>query len=159
MEIRKIKAKRGFTLVEGMIAMMVLSVALIGASAYRYYAAMDVRKANLYTTAVRTATLLCEGWSGEDGDPNFNPATTFSPDLTITASAGPSTPTGFIAIGSYRIIVEGTYYYATLSWKDMGGNLKALNVIVSWDQSGRSSTSLASAVKTYQLTTYVNKPI
>ena len=156
MKTRQIKTSSGFTLVECMIAMVVLSVALIGASGYRYYAALDARKANLYTTAVRTATLLCEGWSGEDGEPNFNPVTTFSPDLTIATAAGPSTPTGFTPLGSYRIIVEDTYYYATLSWKDVGSNLKALHIIVSWNQSGRGSTSLASAGKTYQLTTYVS---
>ncbi|MFH1372116.1 MAG: hypothetical protein ABII09_12640 [Planctomycetota bacterium] len=154
---RQTKTRRAFTIVEGMIAMVILVVAVIGTSAYRYYAALDARKANLHTTAVRMASLLCEGWSGEDGEASFNPVTTFSPDLNISAGSGPNAPSGFTALGSYRIIIDGSYYFATLSWKDVGSDLKALNVIVKWDLSGRGTNVLADANKSYQLTTYVNK--
>jgi len=44
------------TLVEAVVAAAILAVAVLGASAYRYYAALDVRKAGLQ----RTAATVCK---------------------------------------------------------------------------------------------------
>ncbi len=104
------------------------------------------------------ALLLCEGWAGEGGDANFNPVTEFSPSLNISTSSGPGAPGGFTQLGSYKVVVENVTYYATLSWKASGSSgLKAINVLLKWDQNGRPAASLAKADKTYQLTTYAKK--
>ncbi len=103
------------------------------------------------------AILLCEGWSGQDGALAFDPVATIGTDLNITADTGPSAPADFTLLGSYKIVIEGFHYYATLSWTDIDSDIKALNVIVTWDHYDRGTNTLADANKSYQLTTYVQK--
>lgn len=55
---------RGYSLVDIMIAVVVLEVAVIGTSSYRYYSVLDERKAAAEVTAAGTAALLLESWRG-----------------------------------------------------------------------------------------------
>ena len=151
---RKMKSRNAFTIVEVMIAAAIVFIAIIGTSANRYGATLNARRADLHATAVRTALLLCEGWNGTCGSTSFNPDNTFSSGLDIIASEGPDAPDGFTTLGSYRIMLEGVEYYATLSWENAETDLRALSVIVSWDPSGQGQ----SAAKSYQLITYVENP-
>jgi len=160
----------GLTLVEVMAAMTVLAIAVLGASAFRYHAALGARKADLQTDAARTALLLCESWRGASGPNTFNPTqlATTNPALAIEAviiSGGPAAPTDFTLLGNYKITVDSVdYYYAVLSWKDVSPGLRALNVIVAWDQRGSGPSSgrgnvydwgSVDASKSFKLTTYV----
>jgi len=151
-------SKSAFTLIEVMIAITILLIAILGTSAYRYNAALSARRADLYTNAARTAILLCEGWSGLGGDTTFDPVGAFGSDLTITNNVGPGAPSTFTTLGSYKILLEGSDYYATLSWKNLDTELRALNVIVSWNQCGRGTNSFDSVDKSYRLTTYIENP-
>ena len=160
----------GLTLVEVMVAIVVLAISVLGASAFRYHAALGIRKADLQTDAARTALLLCESWRGASGPNTFNPTqlATTNPALAIeavTISGGPAAPTDFTLLGNYKITVDSVdYYYAVLSWKDVSPGLRALNVIVAWDQRGSGPSSgggnvydwgSVDASKSFKLTTYV----
>jgi Tfp pilus assembly protein PilV len=158
MTFRRPNSRMGFTFLEVMIAMSMLIIAILGTSAYRYSAALSARRADLQTTAARTALLLCESWTGAGGATNFDPKVAFGTDIAIIDSVGPNTPAGFTELGRYRILLEGNDYYATLSWKNLATELRALNVVVSWDQFGRGTNAFSGANKSYRLTTYVENP-
>ncbi len=161
----------GLTLVEVMAAMAVLAIAALGASAFRYHAALGARKADLQTTAARTALLLCESWRGVSNPSTFDPTqlATSGPNSalaieTITIYEGHAVPADFTPLGTYGITINDVNYYAVLSWKDVSPGLRALNVIVAWDQRGSGPSSgggnvydwgSVDASKSFKLTTYV----
>ena len=159
MKFRRYRARLAFTITETIIASIILVIAIIGTAAYRYQAAMSAHKTDLYSTGVRTALLLCEGWAGADGDSTFNPVTTFSPQLNISTSAtGTAAPTGYTKLGYYKIIIDGVSYFATLSWKNIStGGVRSLHVVVKWDLCDRGTNTLATADQSYHLTTYVKQ--
>ncbi len=146
------------TLVEVMVAVTVLLVAMLGTSAYHYSAALNARRGNIYATASRTALLLSEGWNGVFGATNFNPVTAFGEQLTFTNSEGPEQPGGFTLLGKYRIEIDDVGYYATLSYKNIASELRALNIIISWDHSAKGDEAFGSVSKSYELTVYVENP-
>ena len=181
MEAKNIKRPgftAGLTLVEVMVAVAILAIAALGASAFRYHAALAARTADLQTTAARTALLLCESWRGAS-DPNaFDPTqlATGSSDsalaietitiykgvtmlayegVTMPAYEGVAVPADFTPLGIYGITIDGVNYHAALSWKDISPGLRALNVIVAWNQRGSSSDIYELLNKSFKLTTYV----
>jgi len=153
------KSRLAFTIVDIMIAVAILVIAILGTSVNRYNGVLSARKADLQTTAVQAAQLLCEGWNGVRGTPTFRPDIAYGSKLDISEDAGPSAPSGFQTLGSYRIIIEDYDYFATLSWQDVGSDLRALSVIVSWNPTGRDTGDIADAVKSYRLITYIENPI
>jgi hypothetical protein len=156
----KIKyARSGSTLISSLIAVTILLIAVIGTSNFRYYAAMDGRKAVAQTNAARIALSLCESWKGLKGDITYNPISQLGTFITITADQGPSKPNDFTLLGSYKITLDSTEdnamgadYFVTLSRKDVQSGLRALNVIVSWAQRGQQG--LNNTDKSFALTTY-----
>ena len=158
MDYRKNTQKKAFTIIEVMLAIAILLVAVLGTSAFRYSAALNARRADLQTTASRTALLLCESWSGVGGSATFNPEAVFVADINIISHTGPTEPLGFNVLGSYQIVMEGNHYYATLSWIDIAPELRALNVIVNWDQADTGTHDVSQADRSYQLTTYIENP-
>ncbi len=146
---------RGVTLIEIMVSIVILAVAVIGASGFRYHTMMDARRASAQMTASRVALMLCESWRGLNGDETFNPATYFATDLNITTSGvGPNVPTGFTALGRYKIINNDLCCWATLSWSDVSPGLRALNIVVAYEQRNSGSQSYAQVDKTFKLTVY-----
>jgi len=156
MALKPKRYRAGLTFVEILIATVVLLIAVIGTSAFRYNAALGARKADLRTAASRTALLLCEAWRGAS-DPNaFDPVATFGSQLVISSlGQGSAGPDGFTVHGSYEITNEAVEYYAVLSWKDVAAGLRALNVVVTWNQRGYSSDDGGRPDKSFALTTYV----
>ncbi|MDT8302497.1 MAG: hypothetical protein RQ760_13515 [Sedimentisphaerales bacterium] len=155
LKTRKNRCRSGFSLVSIMIAMTILIAALIGTSNFRYYSAMDARKAEAKITASRIGLTLCENWRGLGGLTTYDPVAFLSSDLTITASSGPAEPGDFTLLGSYTVTVNNVNFYVTLSWKDVSTGLRALNIIVSWAQRELGQSSLKDADKMFQFTTYV----
>jgi Tfp pilus assembly protein PilX len=159
----KIRYRRGVSLVSAMVAVVILLVALIGTSSFRYYAALDGRRAGTQTTAARIALTLCESWRGVKGDQTFDPTALLSSDLQITTSSnGPDNPGDFNLLGKYIVVlnyIESVNYNVTLSWKDIQPGLRALNVIVTWasrDQavSSKNGQTVATPDKSFALTIY-----
>jgi len=137
-----------------MIATVIILVALIGTSNFRYYSTLDAQKAAAKITASRIGLMLCENWRGIGGIETYDPTTSLGSDLTITTSTGPAEPADFTLLGSYTITLNGANYYITLSWKDVSTGLRALNVVVAWAQRTQGVSSLNNADKSFKLTTY-----
>jgi len=159
--LRADKFAAALTLVETLVAMVILTVAVIGASGYRYYAMLDARKAWMQRTGAAIALLLCENWRGRgyDHTADFDPVTHLGPELSITGpgSDGPGAPAGFTARGKYQIVVENTYYWATLSYRDEPTpGLRSLNVTIAWHQASSQPTIYDSGAKVFRLTTFVS---
>ena len=150
----KIRCRWGFSLVSIMTAIVIILVALIGTSNFRYFAILDAQKAAAKITASRIGLMLCENWRGLGGMETYDPAAYLGSDLTITASSGPSEPADFTLLGSYTVTVNGANFYITLSWKDVSTGLRALNIIVAWTQRPQGVSSLNDADKSFKLTTY-----
>jgi len=157
MKVTRQKLQSGLTFIEILIATVILLIAVVGTSAFRYNAALGARRADLRSTAARTALLFCESWKGS-ADPNsFDPVSTFASQLTISDDDSSFTgPSGYTMLGSYKITAEGADYYAILAWKDIAAGLKALNVTVMWNQRGYTSEQGGSLDKSYRLTTYIS---
>ena len=128
--------ENGFTLVEIMITITILSVAVIGASGYRYYAALDARKGAMKTTAARIGLLLCESWRGVNGTDTYDPVAQFSSELAITENLNFNNSgykdENFTLLGNYEVSINGTNYCAILSWRDVAAGLRAVNIVVVW---------------------------
>ena len=152
----RIRRHRGMSLVSIMVAVVILLIALIGTSSFRYCAAMDARRADAQTSAARIALMLCESWSGINGALTYNPIVELGSDLVITQNAtGPTTPTGFTLLGTYKVVLRdyhGMNHYATLSWKDVQPGLRALNVVVAWAQRGAGADGVENVDKSFRLT-------
>lgn len=157
-----LRSTSGFTLVEVMLATLILLVAVIGASGFRYYAALDGRRAAMQTTAARVGQLLCESWRGLSDPNTFDPVAHFGSELAITTVAETSMleyhykAADFTLLGVYTIAANDVSYCAVLSWKDVGSGLRALNVVVIWPLQGRIYSDYLdyNACKSFKLTTY-----
>jgi hypothetical protein len=141
-----------------MVAVVILLIALIGTSSFRYHAALDARKADAQTAAARIAPMLCESWRGINGGLTYDAATYSGTNLAITQSLdGPAKPADFTLLGSYVVVlddVDGVNYYTTLSWKDVQPGLRALNVIVAWGQRDEGDGGINDVDKSFRLTIY-----
>ena len=153
--INKSSSCRGLSLVDAMVALAILSVGVMAATNYRYYAALDARKATMHTTAARIGQMLCESWRGVEGAETYDPTIYLGSDLGITTSAGPDKPGDFTLLGSYAVQLNGVDYYVTMSWKDVYSGLRALNVVVAWVQREQVGSNIADTDKSFKLTTYM----
>jgi len=131
---RKKQKKRGLTLIETIIAVILLAVAVVGAMGFRYYSASDARKADMYNNAARFSSLMLESWKGIGGLERFDPIDSFCEEFIITESEiGPPVPSAFTSLGRYRIDFDRRNYYVTLSYKDATATEpRTLNVDTSW---------------------------
>jgi prepilin-type N-terminal cleavage/methylation domain-containing protein len=162
MTAKRLKSAGAFTLVEVMAAILILAVAVLGTSGYRYYSALDARKAAMRTTAAGIGLLLCENWRGIQGSETYDPTAYFGSGLAITASPDSSTlesnykNAGFALLGAYTIVANGNNYDVVLSWRDVNAGLRALNVVVAWELPSRTTPASKdySAQKSFKLTTY-----
>jgi len=156
---KRSKSTGGFTFTEVMGAILILTVAVLGTSAYRYHSMLDVRTAEKKTTGARIGCLLCETWGGTSDPNTFDPVSHLGTDLTITSltsSEGPGAPSGHTELGTYEITVDDTDYYATLFWKDVSAGLRALSVIIVWDWDPQVHSIGSHPIsKSFRLTTYV----
>ena len=95
MTVNRPKSVEAFTLIETMVAMVVLAIAALGALGYQYHAALQVRIAHAQTTGTRTAQLLLEDWKSTGGSEDYDPialAMGFSNPFKIPTGHGLSLP-------------------------------------------------------------------
>ena len=147
--------RSGISLPETMNSIAILSIALIGISGYRYCSTLDARKADAYMASARIGQLLCESWRGLHGSETYDPVTHLESGIIITPGDGPAAPGGYNALGSYQVVMNDITFYATLSWKDLDINLRALNIVLIWAQRIHEQKEIDDADKSFKLTTYV----
>ncbi len=148
------KVRSGVSLIEVMSAMLVLLIAVIGASSYRYYNSIDTRKANAHITAARIGYLLCESWRGLQGADYYDPIAHLGSDLAITAGNNPDAPQDFTLLGTYQVLLNDVHYDIILSWQDGGGGLRALNIVLFWTLKGQVQDG-DDVAESFKLTAYV----
>jgi len=167
MALKCSRLRSAVTLIEVMAAIVIVAIAVIGASGYRYYSTLDARRADFQNAAARIALLLCENWRGRGYDADtYDPVDHLaSADLTVaTSGTGPDYASGFTPLGRYEITMDGVHYWAALSWDDDAATvgLRVLNVVVAWAQRQTGSDEVeaiaaAGGNKTFRLTTYVSE--
>jgi len=145
---------KGVSLVGTMVSISILSIAVIGTTRFRYYSALDSRKAAMHRTSARVALALCESWRATESTETYNPIGHLGSELNISQSAITNIEydATFTLLGNYRVVLNGVDYNATLSWKDVSSGLRALNVIVSWPHRGGEESR---TTESFILTNYV----
>ncbi len=143
--MKTIRKKRiaGMTLVEIMVAAVVIVVGVLGAAGHRYYSALDARKGDTHITAARIGATLLETWKATGGSLTFDPTTELASELTISTSSldlstyvNSETHTGDkTLLNRYKVVTNSSNhnYNAMLSYKDIAStNLRLLHVIIAW---------------------------
>jgi type II secretory pathway pseudopilin PulG len=148
----------GLTLIEVMIAILVIMIVVIGAITYMYACMCNARRAEVRITATRVGELLLDAWKNTGGALTFNPqyVLNFLPSGDISDADGPGGFTDELA--EYRIKIDGVNYFVTLSYLDeLYGDredpMRQLNVRVAWNID-YSSTEMESGYKLISLTKF-----
>ncbi len=81
---------RGFTLIEAMIAIVVLAVGAAGFLSFQYHGARHTQIAQAQLSATRIARLVLEDWKSTGASAQYNPA-----DLDLGFSRALGVPSGF----------------------------------------------------------------
>ena len=140
------KAKKAFTLLEIVIASVILAVASLGVLIYQYYTIKHSKIAGAEMIAVRSALLILEDWKSTGGAEDYDPTslnmgwTRFGMDYDMTIDQLP------IRMNLASAIVETD--------TDAEVILKQLDVQIKWSKD-YSDTDLDSDNRDFTLTTYV----
>ena len=121
MTVKRPKFASAFTLIEVMVAMVVLVIAALGTSGYQYYATRQARIAEAQITATRTAQLLLEDWKSTGGSEDYDP-TTLELGFSSALSLPEGSPVG-VALGNaaYTITVNDVPMVIVMTWDDIAG--------------------------------------
>ena len=151
-----------------MVAMVMLSIAALGALSYQYYAAQQARAALAQVTAARTAQLLLEDWKSTGGSEDYDVTALglgFSSNLTKLSPHGAE-----IAIplqdGLYGAKVGDVPMVVLLDWEDVEYDsiaevtLRQLSVDICFGMGWEAGTTVGdiksrSVVPEVTLSTYV----
>jgi prepilin-type N-terminal cleavage/methylation domain-containing protein len=126
MKVIRKKQLKGVTLIEIMVVVLIISVAVIGATSFRTYCTVDAKKADVQINAARVGSMLLETWKGMGGFSNYDPSlefplSTYGSQFAITkTTTGLAGPTGFTPLANkYQVLdkANNVYYYVTLSYK------------------------------------------
>ena len=144
------KGRIGFTLIECMIAIVVMMIVMVAIMTFRYYTVICAERAENQLMAARSAYLLSEAWRGQKGDLLFDPTEQdFDSDFQIEVLTEPSfavmdtagsysgilqNPIMLKMLGSYRVQIDGKEFTANLLYGDVAGvqNLRSLHVLIDW---------------------------
>jgi prepilin-type N-terminal cleavage/methylation domain-containing protein len=114
---------QGFTLIEQVVAAVILAVATLGSLQYQYFAAGQGRIARVQTAAARAAHLLIEDWKSTAGSAEYDPS-----GLGIGFATGVAAPAGYATPGGLGTTLNDVVYGATFCDVPALVMLKYLNV-------------------------------
>jgi len=129
---RRTQMPAGVTLLELIIATLILAVASLGALTYQYHAVKRARSARAELVAAQLAQLLLDDWKSTGGDERYNPV---------------SLNLGFEQIGTdpiYRITLNGFPMRAQLWYSDIrtddtaGVTLRDIRVTIRWRRDSKN---------------------
>ena len=156
---------KGLSLVDGVLAILLLAILVLGTSSFRYHSVNNLQKADFQDSASRTAELLCQSWKGVIGIESFDPMALLGTAVNIVEAEGisdtdPLWPAGFTLVETFKITMNSAPYYVALGYRDIQTGLRALTIIVSWAQRVPSggewqTVTFNETDKLYRLTTYV----
>lgn len=144
------RRRRAFSLVECIIAGMVVMIVMIAIITFRSTAVASAEHAENRLLAARSANLLLEAWRGQRAAPAFDPLLHgFEDDFQIEQMASPGilgvdpagsqaadlhSQAGLNVLGNYRILVDDKEFYAQLLYGGLAGvqNLRSIHVLVVW---------------------------
>jgi prepilin-type N-terminal cleavage/methylation domain-containing protein len=121
--------RHGFSLVEVMIAVLIIIIVALGTLSFQYHGIKHSRASEAQIAAARLGQLLIEDWKSTDGKLTYDPAT-----LGL----------GFILVSpwNYVITLDNQTFYLQLAWEhvDIPNNpdpvanveLYQISVTVSW---------------------------
>ena len=166
MAIKRRKFASAVSLIEVVVATVVLSIAAIGAMSYEYHASRDAKIASAQIAATRTAQLLLEDWMSTGGSTDYNPAA-----LGLGFSGSSAIPSGFsdpsglgvpLNNAVYAVTVDGMPMLVMLIRKDIaqdiptGATLRQLAVIVEFGTPvAETSAGRLEEIRPVILSTYV----
>lgn len=140
----------GFTLLELVIAALVLGVVSVGAMGYHYHARRMSLRAKVEIAAARTGRLILDNWKKAGGDENF--------DLT-TLQMGFSKS---VSTDDYRVTIDGVPMSVTLDWQDIDNDplamvtLRQIETAIRW-RSNFQPGAVQDSDPRYVISTYVRK--
>jgi len=146
----RVRPSGGMTLIELMVALLLLSVASVAALYYQYHAVKQAKRAEAEVTVTRTARLLIENWKNRGGDEFFEPT---------------QLETGFTKIPStdqYKATINDFPMTARLQWQDLeydavaGVTLRRIQVSIRWRSDFREGT-IRTEDPEFIMTTYVRR--
>ena len=153
----RINKRRGFTLIEVTVSLLLIATIVLALTTVRYHAHRHAVRADVYATASRLSLLLLESWRSTTTPADYNPVTDF--DVTgetviSTSGTGPAVPGGFTQLGSYHMVLEGSHYYATLAYiNETSDDPAKLYVCIGWTKTF-SSGDVSTDGEYYTLASY-----
>lgn len=154
------RLRPAMSIIEVMVFVVCLSVAVIGASGYRYFSTLHIRKSDIEITAGQTALLLCESWRGVGGIQTYDPLNDTGLGINITNASellAPEPPLNFTSLGNYQVVADNHTYYVTLSYFDIDSYLSVLNVKTQWPRSERAVNENTGVNKSLSLSALVTR--
>lgn len=160
----------GFSLGDSLVGVTMLAVVVLGTLSFRVHSIQELQKAEFQMSASRIADLFCQSWKGVRGTESFDPIESLRTAVNFIedSTAGESDldwPEDFKQLGTFKVTMDSTPYYASLGYKDIQPGFRALTVMVAWAQRGpaagqlqkenKREVGLEDTDKIYQLTTYV----
>jgi len=157
----------GVTLIEAAVAMLLLSVVVLGSMEYQYYAAIHTKIARAQIVATRIAQLLLEDWKSTGGSSKYDPSTLnlgFSTKLSIPYQWSEGIGGGLGAPlhdAVYAITVDDLPIMVMLTWKVIASDpladikLQEIAVIVRFGAPSGDVDSRLANMPPVILTTYV----
>ncbi|OQA03817.1 MAG: hypothetical protein BWY69_00225 [Planctomycetes bacterium ADurb.Bin401] len=108
------KSRKGFNLVEAVIAMVIIAVAAAGTLSCEFFVAKHSRQARAEMIAARTVQLLLDDWKACKGTENYDPVASLNCGFTQ-------------ASGKYLVTVDALPLYLSLSSADINSTANTQN--------------------------------
>ncbi len=118
----------GFTLVEVMLAVALITIAALGTLCYQYLCIKHIRTAQVQLAATRIGQLLIEDWKSTGGEEDYDPEYL---EMGFEAS-------GTEEWGQVAITIDNTRYYISMLHEHVADDdvadieLRKINVTVRW---------------------------
>jgi len=137
----------GFSLLELIVAIIILAIVATGSLHYHFYATQQIRTTKAEQTAMRTAQLLLEDWKSNGGNENYDPE-----ELQL----------GFVAVEKdrYTVTIDELPMSVNLLWSDLDTDpvtnvtLRKIQALIRWRRD-YSQSAIQSNDPVYAMTTYV----
>jgi len=153
---RKKSRRDGFTIVEVMMSVTIITIVALGTLSFQYYSVKDSRTSEAQVTATRLGQLLLEDWKSTFGDAGYD-ATSLG--MGFVAPIPPET-------GDYKITLDNQTFYLQKTQQEVdipnnpdlvaGITLQELSVTVSWRRD-YGNGAVSSSDPTLTFTTFVRR--